>query len=121
MKCSQIAATSFFAPLTPLHHPLMCCLRRARSASRSKPSPKAGSRKAKVSGSGGRKRNRLGEFFWSRPGAGLRLLEPGHAARIARALLEKEKRANCTRCLFRPLDRFRQRVSLLLAPSTERE
>src|SRR5262249_31194975 len=32
---------SFFDPLTRLAHALVCCLRRARSASRSKPSPRA--------------------------------------------------------------------------------
>src|SRR3954469_5140721 len=99
----------------------MCCLRRARSASRSKPNPKAGSRKAKVSGSGGRKRNRLGEFFGPAQVRDFAFLEHGYAARIARALLEKEKCANCTHGLFDPLDPFGRLVSVLLAPSTERE
>jgi hypothetical protein len=48
-------------------------------------------------------------------------LDPGHVARIADRLLEKEKYAICARDFFRPLDPFRERVSVLLAPSTERE
>ena len=41
MKFPQIAATPFSGPLTRLTQTLVCCLRRARSASRSKPSPRA--------------------------------------------------------------------------------
>src|SRR5439155_1153390 len=40
-KTSQIAATTFFDPLNHLLDTLDCQLRRAQSASRSKPSPKA--------------------------------------------------------------------------------
>src|SRR5882724_4389970 len=40
-KTSQIAATTFFDPLNQLRDTLDCQLRRAQSASRSKPSPKA--------------------------------------------------------------------------------
>src|SRR6266511_663933 len=41
MKFPQIAVTPFSGPLTRLTQTLVCCLRRARSASRSKPSPRA--------------------------------------------------------------------------------
>ena len=49
------------------------------------------------------------------------VLDPCHVARIAGALLEKEKCAICADGVFRSLDRSGLRVSVLLAPSTERE
>ncbi|MFL5951026.1 MAG: hypothetical protein ACJ74M_05415 [Gaiellaceae bacterium] len=48
-------------------------------------------------------------------------LESDQPGRIAYAPLEKEKVANCVHRRFSPLDRFRQDVNVLLAPSTERE
>jgi hypothetical protein len=60
-------------------------------------------------------------FFGPAHYADFVFLEPGHVARNARALLEKEKCAICAHEAFWALDRFRQHVSVLLAPSTERE
>jgi hypothetical protein len=45
----------------------------------------------------------------------------GQAARSARALLEKESPQIARMTVFGPLDRLRGHVSVLLAPSTERE
>jgi hypothetical protein len=59
--------------------------------------------------------------FFGPASCGTFFLDTFHTARLAAAVLEKEKCAICDRALFGPLDRSGERVSVLLAPGTERE
>jgi hypothetical protein len=59
--------------------------------------------------------------FFGPASAGPFFLDPFHTARLAGAVLEKGKGAICDNAFFDPLDHSDERVSVLLAPSTERE
>src|SRR5262245_3281540 len=112
---------SFFDPLTRLAHALVCCLRRARSASRSKPSPRAVPGRGRSAETGDESETGSANFFGPALGRDSSFWRSDQVARFARALLEKEKCANCAHDLSDPLDRFRRSASVLLAPSTERK
>src|SRR2546423_5533128 len=108
-------------------------MRRARSASRSKPSPKAvpgrGRSAEAVDESETGSANFYGPFWsgpqdWLQPVPAVHLsLEraPGQIAKLTVAPLKKEKCANCAHVSFGELDPLAADVSVLLAPSTERE
>src|ERR1051325_6641371 len=102
MKFPQIAGTSFFDPLTHLLRALVCCLRRARSASRSKPSPKAVPGRGRSAEAVDESETGSPNFFGPAGRRDFVFLGPCQPARTARALLEKEKCANCAHGLFRP-------------------
>src|SRR5439155_1273502 len=64
-KTSQIAATTFSDPLHHVLDTLDCPLRRARSASRSKPSPKAVAGRRKSAEAVDESETGSANFFWS--------------------------------------------------------
>src|SRR5436190_14602011 len=66
-KTSQIAATTFFDLVNHLLDTLDCQLRRARSASRSKPSPKAVAGRRKSAEAVDESETGSANFFWSLP------------------------------------------------------
>src|SRR4051794_41089862 len=96
-KFPQIAAASFSDLLTLSAGALVCCLRRARSASRSKPNPKAVPGRGRSAEAVDESETGSPNFFGPAHARDFRLLEPGQVGEIAGALLEKEKCANCGR------------------------
>src|SRR3954471_22951923 len=102
-------------------HALVSCLRRARSASRSKPNPKAVPGRERSAEAVDESETGSANFFGPASARDFVFLEPGQRARSARALLENEKPQFARTAVSDPLDRIRQRVSVSLAPSTERE
>src|SRR5919206_3287332 len=121
MKCAQIAATSFFDPLTRRCNALDCCLRGARSASRSKPSPKAVPGRGRSAEAVDESETGSANFFGPARDAGPFLLDPFSCCTNCSYTGQAENRANCAHALLDPLDHFGVSVSVLLAPSTERE
>jgi hypothetical protein len=120
-KFPQIAATSFFDHLDPLPQTLVSCLRRARSASRSKPSPKAVPGRERSAETVDESETGSANFFgpalardfvfWS--------LVTLHESLVR--VWKKKSAQFAHTASFGPLDRRPSRVSVLLAPSTERE
>src|SRR6266540_7079350 len=144
MKFPQIAATPFSGPLTRLTQTLVCCLRRARSASRSKPSPRAvpgrGRSAEAVDESETGSANFFGPTRSVRPRSGPvegsgetgRFPQLGSTTSLVQSPLfklhdslircwKKKKSQFATSTFSDPLDARSLRVSVLLAPSTERE
>src|SRR4051812_8073244 len=95
MKYAQIAATPFCDPLTHLCNALDCCLRGARSASRSKPSPKAVPGRGRSAETVDESETGSANFFGPAHARDFVFLEAGQVGRFAGVLLEKEKCANC--------------------------
>src|SRR3954463_7255732 len=72
-------------------HALVSCLRRARSASRSKPNPKAVPGRERSAEAVDESETGSANFFGPASARDFVFLEPGQRARSARALLENEK------------------------------
>src|SRR3954466_15044115 len=104
--------------LTRLLQTLVCCLRGARSASRSKPSPKAVPGRGRSAETVDESETGSANFFGPAHARDFVFLEAVQSARMARALYEKENSAICAHVLSAPLDLFRRRVSVALASST---
>src|SRR5439155_13031676 len=105
-KTSQIAATTFSDPLHHVLDTLDCPLRRAQSASRSKPSPKAVAGRRKSAEAEDESETGSANFFWSSgeaarpptadPGRGLG--KPGTFPQVLRTRCNYD-RVSCTSAL----------------------
>src|SRR5947209_13811278 len=90
IEIPQIADTPFFDPLTGQRDTLVCCLRRARSASRSKPSPRAVPGRGRSAEAVDESETGSANFFGPAPVARVFSWTPFHVARFARAPVKKK-------------------------------